>query len=115
MLRYNLGVDLEDGEHHDVVADARDLRAWERTNDRTALGEKVSVSFLTDIAYTAGVRAGLWNSTREAFETRCISIEVNGNSEETPTRRGRGRRSSSPSPSAQASQSASGSETPEQS
>lgn len=90
MLSYTLGVQLADDTVHEVVADARDFRAWERRNDKPAIGTGLSVTMLTELAFSAGVRAGFWPDDLDAFDASCVGIEVMNREQPRPTKPGRG-------------------------
>jgi hypothetical protein len=85
-LRQKLKIELEDGS--EVVAEysAIDLRAWEKVNRRSSLGEPMSVTMLTWLGWSAAKRQGSINGsyeTYEQFDAACVSVE--GVREPVPT------------------------------
>ena len=90
-LRQKLKIELEDGT--EVVAEysAIDLRAWERENRRSSLGEPMSVSMLSWLGWSAAKRQGSINGaydTFEKFDAACVSVE-GAQAEPVPTKAAR--------------------------
>jgi hypothetical protein len=103
-MRQKFAVEMVDGSEWEVVADGRDIRAYETHSGQSFLTTKFTYNQVTDLAAHASIRLGLWAGTPEEFVEQNVGIEILGEVERLdPTPRGVTEPSSSPSPSAPAS------------
>lgn len=112
-LRQKVRLELDDGTEVVTEYGAIDLRAWEKVNKRSALGEPVSVSMLSWLGWSAAKRTGAINGaydTFEKFDAACVDVEGISDKEDeedrpttavkrAATRKAATRASSAPSPS----------------
>lgn len=77
-LRQTVKLELEDGSEVEVTYDGRDLRAWEGSTGKSALGEAMSLTMLTWLGWAAAKRQGLLNGSFDsfdAFDKVCASVQ----------------------------------------
>jgi hypothetical protein len=77
-LRQKLKLELLDGTEVETEYSGIDLRAWEKVNRRSSLGEPMSVTMLTWLGWSAAKRNGSINGaydTYEKFDAACVSVE----------------------------------------
>jgi hypothetical protein len=86
-LRYVLDVTVDGrDEPVRVVADGREIRAWEARDQVSALHTELSLSVLTWMAWRAGQRTGAlaeW-PTWEAFDAVCSGVAIGEEPGPTP-------------------------------
>ena len=77
-LRQRLKLELADETVIETVYDGRDLRAWETKYKRSALSERMSLSMLTWLGWSAAKRDGSINGRfdgYEAFDAECVDVQ----------------------------------------
>lgn len=71
-MRQRIAVELVDpDETYEVVADGRDVRAWEAAYDLSYIGTPLTLTQLAQVAHLAAVRQGLFAGTWQDFDARC--------------------------------------------
>lgn len=78
-MRFEFIAELEDGEHIKVNTDGRDIRRWEAEYKRTMVGEAVSYTYMTQLAYIGMRRQRLLDGrypTFALFDEVCVDIKV---------------------------------------
>jgi hypothetical protein len=74
VFKTNLTAEMEDGTNHEVVADQRDMAAWEGQDFHSDKAYTVRVRFL---AYNALRRTKVFKSTWQRFNDECVEVRVN--------------------------------------
>jgi hypothetical protein len=78
-MRYDFVAHMDDGEQIKSTSDGRDIRKWEATYLKTLVGETLSFTFLTQLAYIAARRCGTVGPsypTYEIFEQHCVDLDL---------------------------------------
>lgn len=76
-MRFDFKATMEDGSLIEVQSDARDLRRWEADYKAPIVGQAMSLTYLTQIAYLAMRRQGALNGEYpdyETFDAHCIEL-----------------------------------------
>lgn len=92
-MRYQVKALLEDESELVATVDGRDIRRWEAKEQKSFLGEPLSVSILTELAFFAAKRTGQTALTWNEFDAQCVGVEEAESSEASdvrPTRKARG-------------------------
>ncbi len=76
-LGQKVRLDLEDGTSVEATYDGRDIRRWESTYGKSALGVPMTLSMLTYFGWSAAKREHSLNGEYdryEAFDAVCVSV-----------------------------------------
>jgi hypothetical protein len=76
-LRQKVRLELADGTAVETIYDGRDIRAWETKFNRSALAERMSLTQLTYLGWSAAKRDGSINGKfdrYEAFDAECVDV-----------------------------------------
>jgi hypothetical protein len=78
-MRYEFVAHMDDGEQIKSESDGRDVRRWEATYSKTLVGEQLSFTFLTQLAFLAARRMQTITQaypTYEIFEAHCVDLDM---------------------------------------
>lgn len=78
-MKYDFVAHMDDGEEIKSTSDGRDVRRWEAAYSKSLVGETLSFTFLTQLAYLASRRCGTVDSrypTYEIFESHCVDLDM---------------------------------------
>jgi len=78
-MKYDFVAHMDDGEEIKSTSDGRDVRRWEAAYGKSLVGETLSFTFLTQLAYLAARRAGTVDTrypTYEIFESHCVDLDM---------------------------------------
>lgn len=78
-MKFDFVATMDDGEEIKAQSDGRDVRRWEATYSKTLVGEQLSFTFLTQLAYLAMRRCQTITPaypTYEIFEAHCVDLDM---------------------------------------
>ena len=75
-MRIECKVELEDGTAYEVVANSRDIRAWEREYGESWLTTPASEVQYTQLVYLALKRTGQITMTYDEFDARADDVNI---------------------------------------
>jgi hypothetical protein len=92
MARSTLSAELEDGTVLQVVADGRDIRAWEGLHAESFMGVDTTYTIVSELAGLAAIRSGQFDGDLPAWLAVLVDVREVASAGGVPTRPNRHRR-----------------------